>query len=70
MNNPSKPIRVSKEVKDALKEIKQKKELRSVDAVIKRLLTSREGLKYGKVKKSSKNKFEWDERYGDTIVGS
>lgn len=36
--NPNKPIRVSKEVKDALKKIKNEKELKSVDAVIKKLL--------------------------------
>jgi predicted CopG family antitoxin len=40
--NPNKPIRVSKEVQDALKEIKEKKELKSVDAVIKRLLRNKD----------------------------
>ena len=41
---PNKPVRISEEVKAELKRIKQEKELRSIDAVLKRLLKNQENL--------------------------
>ena len=38
MANKNQPVRISKDVKDELKLIKQKHELRSIDAVLKKLL--------------------------------
>ena len=38
MTKPNKPIRISNDVKIALIKIKQDKELRSIDAVLKKLL--------------------------------
>ena len=38
MNNKNKPVRISDEVKQQLKKIKQEKELKSIDAVLKKLL--------------------------------
>ena len=38
MNKPNQPVRMSKEVKNALLKIKQEKELKSIDAVLKKML--------------------------------
>ena len=38
MTNPNKPVRMSEEVKKELLRIKQKKDLKSIDAVLKKLL--------------------------------
>ena len=38
MNKPNQPVRMSKEVKEELLRIKQKKDLKSIDAVLKKLL--------------------------------
>ena len=40
---PNKPIRISEEVKKELKRIKEEKELRSIDAVLKKLLKNQGG---------------------------
>jgi len=44
MNNKNKPVRISEEVKVQLKQIKQEKELKSIDAVLKKLL-KKEGMR-------------------------
>ena len=44
MNNKNKPVRISDEVKQQLKQIKQEKELKSIDAVLKKLL-KKEGMR-------------------------
>jgi predicted CopG family antitoxin len=44
MAKPNKPVRISKEVKDTLKAIKQEKDLKSIDAVLKRLLKNNRGI--------------------------
>jgi len=41
MPNKNKPMRVSEEVKNELMKIKREKELKSVDAVLKKLLKGR-----------------------------
>jgi len=38
MTKPNQPVRMSKEVRDALLRIKQEKELKSIDAVLKKML--------------------------------
>lgn len=38
MAKPNKPIRISEDVKEELKRIKEKKDLKSIDAVLKKLL--------------------------------
>ena len=45
MGNPNKPVRMSEEVKKELLRIKQEKELRSIDAVLKKLLKN-QGVKF------------------------
>jgi len=45
MNKPNKPVRMSDEVKKELLKIKQEKELKSIDAVLKRLL-KKQGREY------------------------
>jgi len=44
MNNKNKPVRISDEVKQQLKQIKQEKALKSIDAVLKKLL-KKEGMR-------------------------
>jgi len=43
MNKPNQPVRMSKEVKDELLRIKQEKELKSIDAVLKKMLRKQRG---------------------------
>jgi len=43
MNKPNKPVRMSAEVKTELLRIKQEKELKSIDAVLKKLLKKQGG---------------------------
>ena len=38
LNKPNQPVRMSKEVKNELLRIKQQKDLKSIDAVLKKLL--------------------------------
>jgi len=40
---PNKPIRISEDVKQELKRIKEKKDLKSIDAVLKKLLKNNNG---------------------------
>lgn len=43
MKKQNQPVRMSKEVKNALLKIKQEKELKSMDAVLKKLLKKKGG---------------------------
>jgi len=43
MNKPNKPVRMSEEVKTELLKIKQQKELKSIDAVLKKMLRKQRG---------------------------
>jgi len=46
MTKPNKPVRMSKEVKDILKMIKDRDEMKSMDAVLKKLLKEKGGNLY------------------------